>query len=88
MLLAIRLVDLGTLVTLVVLDAALLTFAFFLYRYLFRTGTGYVPPDVAPIEPKVPVEPQARRSEERRGAGRTDEAGEVAASGTHALGSA
>ncbi|RMG99165.1 MAG: hypothetical protein D6705_03935, partial [Deltaproteobacteria bacterium] len=54
--LAVRLVDLGTLVTLVVLDGALLTFAFLLFRYLYRTGTGYVPPDVEPIEREVPTQ--------------------------------
>ncbi len=47
MLLAVRLVDLGTLITMGILEVVLLSFAFFLYRWLWRTGGGYVPPDVS-----------------------------------------
>ena len=89
MLVAVRLVDLGTLVTLVVLDTALAAFAFFLYRYLLRTGAGYVPPEaeqaaaanrVSEADRPVPHRPETKHAGE--------DASTVAGSGAHVLGPA
>ncbi len=69
MLFAVRLVDLGTLVTMGILEVVLLSFTFFLYRWLWRTGGGYVPPDVArrqedeaPAEAAAAPEPARHRA--------------------------